>query len=319
VRLGEQIQYQYILENLSDKAVPIAIPDDGTGDKVHFGWPAGGQPFLEPKWQMGVPQYPFCPLPAGPLAVQKAQWPPLDGFGEGMRAWLELPAGHRIVWNQDRLPGLYFGVGSGTALGGIQAHWLVGPNRWISSPVVPVKVVDVPMSGWKNVFNAQWSSYGYGKDMCSAAAYVIPLEGSSFLFMGNFRVTEVMPDDRFEHQIDKEGTNMGITIIGPTGRRKVYYHLRHGLTLDTPWPIGPVSLFYPKPEPIPPAELDALRNVSTEPGFSRSASSSACMASSGPSGEKRIWLWIAVSFVSFMLLGSVIAIRVRRTSARSSQ
>jgi len=52
---------------------------------------------------------------------------------------------------------------------------------------------------------------------------------------------------------------MEVTISGPSGVRKVYVHLRHRCVRDTPWPIGPVSLFAPEPEPIPQAELAALR------------------------------------------------------------
>ena len=258
LRVGERIQYEYILSNASDRAIPVAVPDDSFKEP-HFGWPAGGQPFLEPIWHPDNPSYPFCPLPDGPLAVDKAQWPPIDGFGVGMRTWLGLPAGQRIVWNQNRLPAMYFGVTSGLSLEGIQAHWLVGPERWISSDVVTLKVKDVPRSEWKLLFEAHWTSYGLGTEAFNSAAYMIPIDGKLFLFFNDLRLTEIHLDDRMEHEIDEEGTNMEISITGPKGTRKVYHHLRHGLTRDTPWPIGPVELFFPKPEPIPAVELSTMR------------------------------------------------------------
>lgn len=252
--LGERIPYEFILSNATDKPIPVAIPLK----KYEFGWPLGGQPYLDPEWKSGYEK--------PPLEFRTAKWPP-QGLDEGMghpgiEAWGTLEPGYRLVWNQSRLAGDYFGALAYAGLQSLTARWLAGPQTWISSETVPLKIVSVPMSQRREVFSGQWSSYGYGKDSRNGTAFVAPIEDRLFLFWVRSRITEVSPDDQFEHQIDEDGTNLEITIRGKAGTRKVYYHLRHGLTRDTPWPIGPVKLFYPKPEPIPPAELDALRKTS---------------------------------------------------------
>ena len=248
---GERLSFEFILSNASDKPIPVAIPLK----KYGFGWPVGGQPYLEPQWSLGHDQ----PL----LEVRTAQWPP-EGLDEGMgppgiEAWGNLQPGCRLRWNESRLPGDYFGAQALVGIESITARWLAGPQMWISSETVPLRIVRVPSSERKEVFTVKWSSYGYDKDSRSGTAFVAGIDGRSFLFFERYRLAEVFPGDQFEHQIDEHGTNLGITIRGKAGVRKVYYHLRQGLTRDTPWPIGPVSLLYPKPEPIPPAELAALR------------------------------------------------------------
>ena len=304
VSTAERIQYQYILENASDKPIPVAIPSVKHG----FGLPAGGQPFLEVRTRSSGRKLPE-------LAVQKAQWPPIGRFGNSMEAWGELPPGQRITWNQNRLWADHFGLHAYEPLETVQAHWLVGPNRWISSEWVPVRTLTVPRSEITNVFEARWSSYGFGKDSCQATAYTMPVEDRLFLYFERVRVTEVAPGDEFEHQIDRDGTNMGITIKNAAGSRKVYFHLRHGLTRDTPWPIGPVKLFYPKPEPIPPAELKALRKRMVDLGDASSGTqpvvespepetpSRAVESAEAPprTGSNR-WLWLVVGVV--VLLGA---------------
>ena len=261
LKIGENIQYEYILENASGRPIPVAFPSA----ESKFGWPNGGQPYLEGIYSISV-QEPTR------LSIHHSSWPPTGLDNEGIAAWGEMPAGSRIIWNQNRMPSSDFGVYAGGELQAIQAHWLIGPNRWVSSKPVPVRLVD-SSSGRTKVFEAEWSSYGWGKDRRRGTAYTIPIEGRLFLFWENWRVTEVSPEDRFEHEIDKEGTNLEITITGAKGVRKAYVHLRHAITRDTPWPIGPVSLFYPKPEPIPPAELAALRKTAYPGGFPETGNS----------------------------------------------
>ncbi len=261
LNFGENIQYRYILENASDRPIPVAFPCA----ESKFGWPNGGQPYLE-----GIFSIPGQE-PAR-LSIHRSSWPPTGLDDEGIEAWGELPAGSRIILNQNRMPSSDFGVYAGSELQAIQAHWLIGPKRWISSKPVPVRVVK-SSSGRTRAFEAEWSSYGWGKDRRRGTAYTIPVEDSLFLFWEGWRVTEVSPDDRFEHQIDKDGTNLEITITGSKGVRKVYVHLRHALTRDSPWPIGPVSLFYPEPEPIPPAELAALRKAAFPEDFHETGNS----------------------------------------------
>lgn len=299
---GESIQYEYILENLSDRSIPVAFPSA----KIKFGWPIGGQPYLEGK-------YSTPGIEPAKLNIHNSKWPPTGLDNQGIEAWGELPAGSRIIWNQSRLPYMDFGVCATGLLETVQAHWLIGANHWISSDPVPIKAVSVSSSERKMIFEAKWSSYGWGKDSCWGTAYTIPIDGRLFLFWDNIRVTEVSPDDRFEHRIAKDSTNMEIIITGPSGLRKVYFHLRQGLTRDVPWPIGPVSLFYPKPEPIPPAELEALRKAvfptaNTPPAGGRQDKKSSPGAPSGaspagvPVDGKGVWFWTVVSLVIFMVL-----------------
>ncbi len=211
----------------------------------------------------------------------------------------------------------------------VQAHWVVGESRWISSKPVPIKVLNIARSEWSKVFDAQWSSYGLAKDSCSVTAYTIPIAGSLFLFLNDVRVTEVGQQDRFEHEIDKEGTNMEITIRNAAGSRKLYYHLRHGLTRDKPWPIGPVSLFHPKPESIPAGELAILRRIAEDEarsgrtGGSSTESVSGAISGNGSSkdsadGKSRLaWIAAGVMLIALGTLSFFIAMR-RKTNGSSS-
>lgn len=323
---GERIVYRYFLENASDRSIPVAIP------RLEWGLarPIGGQAFLSGKWTWGE----MSPIQGSiydkPYLVERADWPPRHPRGDDMESWTELPAGCRLSWDQSALRSLDFDINATVQLETLQGHWLVGPGRWVSSEPVSVKVLPIPRSEWKQVFDATWSSYGFGKNSCSGTAYTVQIDGKVFLFWKSVRVTEVDSEDRFEHQIDKDGTNMEITIIGPAGTRRMYYHLRHGITRDTPWPIGPVSLFAPKPEPIPPAELAELRRAAAEKpepegtNMRDPESSSAASLSGGnmpPDAlkePKRWWPWVAGGLVLVVGLAICMVIRLRRRSHRSS-
>ncbi len=318
---GETFVFRYTLENASNKPAAVALPiaDDG------FGWPVGGQPFLEAKWREGRnSEY-------ADYDIKKSTWPPKTNVNEEPQDWGQLPPGRKLTWNQNQIPPEYYGVGCSETLESVQAHWLVGPNRWISSNPVPVKIVNVPKSEWSEEFKISWSSYGYGKDDRSAVVYRIPLEGKMYLFVeGWFRVAKVDPDDEFEHQIDKDGTNLEITIKSAKGSRKVYFHLRHGITQDTPWPIGPVELFAPEPEPIPPAELAALRKAAFPEGFPETGNSrperkpgsqpSAETAESEKTPRGGFPAW-ALAAVPALLVGMVVFIfrRMRGAAGRKSR
>ena len=241
IMVGEDVQYLYILENAADKPIPVAIPVREYG----FGWPAGGQAFLEPEIQTDEPMF----------SVYKATWPPCNSSGNPPEAWGELKPGDRITWNHDRLPLQLFAT---SPAGSIRAHWLLDEGRWISSEIVRFRSIDA-FQKRKVVFTEEWSSYGYGKDHCKGEAFIVQLDDAWFLLWDKTRVTKVNEQDQYEHRIDERGTNLEITIKGDGGVRKKYFHLRHGLVGDQPWPIGPVSLYYPKPEPIPPGELAELR------------------------------------------------------------
>jgi len=178
---------------------------------------------------------------------------------EPVEAWGELPPGQRITWNQNQIRPDHYGIGTQESLVAIQAHWLVGPKRWISSKPVAVKVVVVPLSEWNVIFEDRWATEYNGWQ--SGTGYTVSIDGRLFLFFGSLmsRIAEVSPYDEFERRFDKDKTNMEITIKNPKGSRKLYYHLRQGLVRDKPWPVGPVSVLCPKPEPIPTEELNALR------------------------------------------------------------
>lgn len=242
---GEDIQYNIILENAANQPTSLAFPYKVDG----FGWIEGGQIFLEA----------FPPLVEPELDIHKAQWPPKTMLGEEMEAWGELPAGRRVVWNHNRVPRFSFGVISSGKLKSIQAHWLVGPEKWISSELVAVKMVDIPLSQRREVFTTSWSDDGSDKNNRQGCAYVTQIEGQHFLFYNDCRIAKVELGDEFSHQIDEHVTNLEIVITSNETSRKVYFHLRHGLIQDKPWAIGPTKLIHPKPEPIPPKRLAELR------------------------------------------------------------
>lgn len=314
-KIGEKFVFRYTLNNASDKPVPIAIPVA----KIGLGSLTGGQPFLEAFRTGGRkaenPDY----------DIHKAVWPPRTNVDEEPQTWTWLQPGQKLTWNQNQIWPGYYGVGCYQSFEGFQAHWLVGPNRWISSEPVPIKIVSVPMTEWTEAFKVNWSSYGYGKDSHAATVYRIPIEGKMYLFFdGPFRVTEVGPDDQFEHQIDKDGTNLEITIKNAKGSRRVYFHLRQGLTRDTPWPIGPVELFDPKPEPIPPAELEALRKVAfpslttadKRPDKKSGLEMTPTNGNLRVTGNaKRNWLWLVVGFA--VIGGALIIVILRKFRQRA--
>lgn len=251
---GEKLQYKFILENASDKSVPIAIP----WAKYGLGYQTGAQPFLDGKCKNGprIPGFDDDPIPR----VEVADWPPRNSeVEEPVEAWGVLPAGQRITWDQNHIRPGHYGIGTHASLEAIQAHWLVGPHRWISSKPVTVKIVTVTPSQHKLVFQDEWATQYSG--WRSATGYTVPIEGRLFLFYGSSmsRVAEVSSSDEFERRIDQDKTNIEISIKNSKGTRKLYYHLMQGTVRDTPWPIGPFSVLSPQPEQIPVGELSALR------------------------------------------------------------
>lgn len=299
IMAGESIQSRFTLENVCGSPVPVAYPTS----KYGIGAPVGGQPYFEAIPRRVTPE----------IDMTKAQWPPIDQMmGSPMADWGELPAGHRITWNENRLPAGIFGVYATKGLEAVKAHWLAGPNTWVSSDPIPVKIVEVPASKRKQVFEAQWSSYGLNKNTRNGIAFVVPLEGKHFLFFERYRVCQVGPDDQFSHSIDKDGTNLEVTIKGQNTTRKVYFHLRHGLTRDTPWPIGPLQLFLPSPEAIPDEELTAIRaelnRGDSEPLMPKTQQSHS--EHKKKAGETQLSLyWLIAGGVLMAILGFVILMR----------
>lgn len=316
-KIGEKLLFRYTLKNASDKPVPIAIPVEEYG----LGAMTGGQAFLEPIRTGG--------LKAENLDynVRMAPWPPRTALEEEEpQAWTWLPPGQQLNWNQNQLWADHYGVSCYQSFEGFRGHWLAGPNHWISSEPVKVEVVSVPQSEWAEIFQVQWASSGYRGGVQEGTVYRIPIQGKMFLFFdGPFRIAEVEPDDQFEYSIDKEGTNLEITIKGTKGQRKVYFHLAQGYTRDTPWPVGPVSIFDPKPEPIPPAELKVLRAELGEMGrdASRGEDGSGQADLDSPSGSdsnlknpgdqgslQLVWVLVASMMV---LLVIVVAFKLRKS------
>jgi hypothetical protein len=250
----ESIQFRYILENASEKPLPVAFPSKEYGIR----WPCGGQPYLE-----GTPKQDHN----ADLDFQKAKWPPAGMEGEGIATWGELLPGHRISWNSHQIPPSFYGIYINEFLTAIRARWLIGPNRWISSEPFPIKVVNIPKSERKEVFKAQWkNNYRQQVSTSEGTAFTVLIEGRRFLFFGQTlnRITEVASGDEFEHRIDEHNVNMKITIKSATGSRVLFFDLRNGFTRETPWPINPVILNYPLPEPILPAELARMRAKKAE-------------------------------------------------------
>ncbi len=254
--VGERIQYQFILTNASNKVTPVAVPNDSFPEP-HYGWPTGGQLFLSPIWETGYPGYDNVPLPNGRLRVEMAEWPPIDGFGDLMRAWLDLPDGKSITWSQNRISSVSFGIISNRFLVGLQGHWLFGPDKWISSDVVRLQVLDIPMSEWNRVFTTQWND---GSMVRTDHAYTISIDGKKYLFYDRHRLLEVDENDRFDYRIDEDDINLVISIISQDYTKELFYHLRQGIINESPWPDGPIEeVFFPQPEPIPPADLAKKR------------------------------------------------------------
>ena len=170
---GESLSYNYIIENHSSTPIPIAIPYR----KYGLGTPVGGQAFLEgfynpePSWRSlpGNEDQPW-------LRVQSAEWPPMGMEGQPMENWTELAPGQRLVWDHDRIQPGYYRLSADDGLVGIQAHWLVGPGKWISSKALPTRVVQVRESEWVEMFSAQWSIFDSALDKRKTKIWKIPIE-----------------------------------------------------------------------------------------------------------------------------------------------
>ena len=260
LNVGEKLVFRYTLQNASDRPVPVAIPVE----KYGLGAITGGQAFFE-AFRTGGRK-----LDDQEYDVRTAPWPPRTApEDEEPQAWTWLPPGHQLTWNQNQLWAGHYGVGCYQSFEGFRGHWLSGPSQWVSSNQIKVEIVSVPQSEWTELFKVQWISNGYRGGPRERIFYRIPISGRMYLFSGaGTRITEVDPADQFEYSVDQDGTNLEITIKGATGSRKVYFHLAQGYTRDTPWPVGPSSIFAPKPEPIPPAELKALRQKLLQGGDS---------------------------------------------------
>jgi hypothetical protein len=69
------------------------------------------------------------------------------------------------------------------------------------------------------------------------------------------RICEVGEKDELAFDLNAVIGQLEVTVRSPAGTKKHYYHMQHGLTRDIPWKAGPVSQYYPVPEPIPEADL----------------------------------------------------------------
>lgn len=254
---GERITFNYILENHSEHAIPVAFP---RGEP--FGWPNGGQAFLEGLLKPGAPE-PYTSRPdIRWLKVEEASWPPLDEEESFVEAWGELPAGRKIVWDRNRLRAEQnFRVYTTQDLRAIQGHWLVGKGRWVSSDPVAVEVRDVPKNQWIQVFEGEWSSYGRGLDKLIAKVTKVPLDGRWYLFSDFLtRICEVGENDDLRFGLNSVIGQLEVTVTTATCVKKHYYHLMQGVTRDFPWKEGPISQYWPVPEPIPASDLAMLHD-----------------------------------------------------------
>lgn len=308
--IGEKLVFRYTLQNASDKPVPVAIPVE----KYGLGSITGGQAFLEAFRTGGR----MAENPA--YDVHTAPWPPRTApEDEEPQVWTLLPPGSQLTWNQNQLWAGHYGVGCYQSFEGFRGHWLAGPEQWISSDPVKVEIVSVPQSEWTELFKVQWVSTGYRGGLRERVFYRVPIKGRMYLFSSaQTRITEVEPDDQFEHSIDKDGTNLEITIKSAAGSRKVYFHLAQGYTRDTPWPIGPVSLFDPKPEPIPPAELESLRKsmaAAAKPGEGRGLPAAGAGAKDdlGIEPSRFKWIWLLGALLIGIVLAMLIVLLRRRS------
>ncbi len=281
----ENITFDFILDNRSEAAIPVAFPE---GEP--FGWPNGGQAFLEGFLRPGAPGP--GPINSGLrwLKVQDADWPPRDAENEAVNEWGKLAAGQRVVWNSNQLRAReYFRIYSTEFLLAVQGHWLVGKGRWVSSEPVAVEVRDVPENQWVKVFEGEWSSYGRGLDTNITRVMKIPLDGKWFLFSDFMcRICEVGEKDEFEFKIEPEIGQLVVSVKSPAGEKKHYYHMQHGLTRDIPWKAGPVSQYYPVPEPIPEADL-ALPVLATKVATNGEKPSS---TSAVDAAARSRWPWV---------------------------
>lgn len=257
---GEAISYNYVLENRSSAPIPVAIPYR----KYGLGAPNGGQVFLEGH------HHPIPPPITSPyysdtrlLRVEEAAWPPLTLENQPVDLWTELPPGHRIVWNHARLNPIDFPIGVGENLRSIQAHWLVGKGKWVSSPPVDVRVENVDRKNWERVFSQNYDDFGIAGANSEISVYRVPLGGKHFLFTEVLRrICEVGVDDKLAFLIDAANDQMEITLAGATGVRKQYLALGQGLVRDRPWKAQGYAALVPQPEPIPEADADPVTDSS---------------------------------------------------------
>jgi hypothetical protein len=250
---GEAVSYNYILENRSQVAIPIAVPYTRYG----LGMPSGGQAFIEgihvpaPR-SIESPYYSETRL----LRVEEADWPPLTLENRPVEFWAELPSAHKLVWNHARLNPINFPIGIGDNLRVIRAHWLIGKGKWVSSPDVQVRVEKVDRKLWHQVFSQSYDEFGVAGANRTEVVFRIPLDGKFFLFTQVLsRICEVREDDNLQFKIDPENDQMEVTVTGLAGNKKHYYAMGQGLVRETPWKAQGYAALIPVPEPIPEADL----------------------------------------------------------------
>lgn len=252
---GESIRFHYILENASDGPTPVAYPTAKGG----ILWPMGGQPYIE-----AIPLLDHN----AELNFHKAPWPPPGEAGSGIESWGELAPGHRVMWNDHQLYLPHFGVYTTEYLKAIKAHWQVGPQRWVSSDPISLKVINIPSSKRTSVFAVRWRTSPLQQENDRHdSAFKVPIDGHLFLFVGDgvpTRIAEIAEADTFESKVDNTSTNLEITILSGARKRKVFFNLRSRLVRDAPWPSGLPIKGYCPPEPIPPEELKVLRAKAAE-------------------------------------------------------
>jgi hypothetical protein len=146
--------------------------------------------------------------------------------------------------------------------------------------------------------------------------HIIPLAGSHYLFAGRLaaspghRLCQVAADTRVSTRIDPSVPQAEITFPGES-RATLYFHLQQGVTSPIPWLPGTTyEAFAPRPIPIPPDELRALRASAGLDADGRPLPKPP-MAPAAPPGGRFPWI-LALGAVALAALGLVAVLLLSR-------
>jgi hypothetical protein len=253
---GESPAYSLVLLNAGWQPAVVFLPDAKQGlERL-----TGGQAYLMGEFEQARPEVWGFPW----LRPENASWPPVNPEGKPMQGISTLPPGHRIKWQEGNVQAQYYGIEVGVRLRNLSAAWHAGPARWVYAAPVPLQVIKVPSAQRDLIYSNHWT--WAGRQSRSVTVASLPLEGRRFLFAGsgeatqdcNKRLCEIFPGEEFGFELDESFPQL-VLRFEDVDRGAIFFHLNQGIVSPCSWAAANPPSFAPKPEPIPPDELLALR------------------------------------------------------------
>jgi hypothetical protein len=221
-----------------------------------------------------------------------------------------------MEWNHNHFLGLGGRPRPKVRLKEMWVQWLLDKGRWIRSPPVTTHRVEAEAVAKEAVeipsARPAWTNWPDPQVVRARVA------GRWFLYhaIGDpgpcVRICELEEGEKVACRLDFSGPQIEVRFPG-SKRPPVYCLLDQGMTRDSPWPPGTTyEAFAPRPIPIPPDELRALRASAGLDAAGRPLAKPAMAPASNPGGRLPWTRVLALGAAAAAALGLVAVLLARR-------